>query len=94
MTVQVQTQEQAEAAAEQIEQRAQSLHNLVFQHPEAAGAVAADGGLEAGELAVAAAAAGAVSMQPIVNAMPKVGRNDLCPCGSGKKYKHCHGKLS
>ncbi len=24
----------------------------------------------------------------------KVGRNDLCPCGSGKKYKHCHGKLS
>ena len=94
MTVQVQTQEQAEAAAEQIEQRAQSLHNLVFQHPEAAGAVAAEGGLEAGELAVATAAAGAVSMQPIVNAMPKVGRNDPCPCGSGKKYKHCHGKLS
>jgi preprotein translocase subunit SecA len=25
--------------------------------------------------------------------VPKVGRNDLCPCGSGKKYKHCHGKL-
>lgn len=24
---------------------------------------------------------------------PKVGRNDVCPCGSGKKYKHCHGKL-
>ena len=22
----------------------------------------------------------------------KVGRNDACPCGSGKKYKHCHGK--
>jgi preprotein translocase subunit SecA len=22
---------------------------------------------------------------------PKVGRNDPCPCGSGKKYKHCHG---
>lgn len=29
--------------------------------------------------------------QPIVNA-PKVGRNDPCPCGSGKKYKNCHGK--
>ena len=28
------------------------------------------------------------------NAGPKVGRNDPCPCGSGKKYKHCHGKLS
>ena len=32
--------------------------------------------------------------QPVVNAGPKVGRNDPCPCGSGKKYKHCHGKLS
>jgi preprotein translocase subunit SecA len=28
------------------------------------------------------------------HADPKVGRNDPCPCGSGKKYKHCHGKLS
>ncbi|MEK9134540.1 MAG: SEC-C metal-binding domain-containing protein [Pseudomonadota bacterium] len=25
---------------------------------------------------------------------PKVGRNEPCPCGSGKKYKHCHGKLA
>jgi uncharacterized protein YecA (UPF0149 family) len=25
---------------------------------------------------------------------PKVGRNDLCPCGSGKKFKHCHGRKS
>ena len=32
--------------------------------------------------------------QPVVNTGPKVGRNDPCPCGSGKKYKHCHGKLS
>ncbi len=32
-------------------------------------------------------------IQPI-HAGPKVGRNDPCPCGSGKKYKHCHGKLS
>ena len=28
------------------------------------------------------------------SAMPKVGRNDPCPCGSGKKYKHCHGQLA
>jgi preprotein translocase subunit SecA len=28
------------------------------------------------------------------NEVPKVGRNDPCPCGSGKKYKHCHGKLA
>ncbi|NLF53936.1 MAG: preprotein translocase subunit SecA, partial [Thauera phenolivorans] len=32
--------------------------------------------------------------QPVVHAGPKVGRNDPCPCGSGKKYKHCHGSLS
>ena len=30
--------------------------------------------------------------QPIVNQGPKVGRNDPCPCGSGKKYKNCHGR--
>jgi preprotein translocase subunit SecA len=30
----------------------------------------------------------------LAQAVPKVGRNDPCPCGSGKKYKHCHGRLS
>ncbi|MDH3771994.1 MAG: SEC-C metal-binding domain-containing protein, partial [Nitrospirota bacterium] len=29
--------------------------------------------------------------QPVVRSEPKVGRNDLCPCGSGKKYKKCCG---
>jgi preprotein translocase subunit SecA len=29
-----------------------------------------------------------------VATVPRVGRNELCPCGSGKKYKHCHGKLA
>jgi preprotein translocase subunit SecA len=32
----------------------------------------------------------AVKQTPIVNG-PKIGRNDDCPCGSGKKYKNCHG---
>ncbi|PKO70812.1 MAG: preprotein translocase subunit SecA [Betaproteobacteria bacterium HGW-Betaproteobacteria-14] len=32
--------------------------------------------------------------QPQVRHGQKVGRNDPCPCGSGRKYKHCHGKLS
>ena len=35
----------------------------------------------------------AEATQPFVRGGPKVGRNALCPCGSGKKYKHCHGKL-
>jgi preprotein translocase subunit SecA len=30
----------------------------------------------------------------LVAEVPKVGRNDPCPCGSGKKYKHCHGRLA
>ena len=34
------------------------------------------------------------TVQPAVQPAPKAGRNDPCPCGSGKKYKHCHGKLS
>lgn len=32
--------------------------------------------------------------QPVVRDGQKIGRNDPCPCGSGKKYKHCHGKLT
>jgi preprotein translocase subunit SecA len=30
----------------------------------------------------------------VVAEVPRVGRNDPCPCGSGRKYKQCHGKLS
>ena len=41
-----------------------------------------------------AAVATPKAAQPVERQMPKVGRNDPCPCGSGKKYKHCHGKLS
>ncbi|MDZ7765043.1 MAG: SEC-C metal-binding domain-containing protein [Melioribacteraceae bacterium] len=32
-------------------------------------------------------------VQPVVRQEEKVGRNDPCPCGSGKKYKHCHGQV-
>ena len=37
--------------------------------------------------------AGGEKVKPIVRETPKVGRNDPCPCGSGKKYKKCHGKV-
>jgi preprotein translocase subunit SecA len=46
-----------------------------------------------GDVALAEAAT-KKKAQPTVRHMPKVGRNDPCPCGSGKKYKHCHGKLT
>jgi len=42
----------------------------------------------------ALAAAPAKPAQPFQRHVQKVGRNDPCPCGSGKKYKHCHGKLT
>ncbi len=45
------------------------------------------------EEALGGTAEGEGARQPAM-AGPKVGRNDPCPCGSGKKYKHCHGKLS
>ncbi|MEX2647741.1 MAG: SEC-C metal-binding domain-containing protein, partial [Alphaproteobacteria bacterium] len=38
-------------------------------------------------------AAQARPAQPKPSAIPKVGRNEPCPCGSGKKYKHCHGQV-
>jgi preprotein translocase subunit SecA len=41
------------------------------------------GGVASGDIAV---------KQEPVKVAPKIGRNDPCPCGSGKKYKHCHGK--
>jgi preprotein translocase subunit SecA len=44
-----------------------------------------------GDVAIAEAA---TKRKPITRPAQKVGRNDPCPCGSGKKYKHCHGKLA
>ena len=41
-----------------------------------------------------AAARGMVATAATAAAVPRVGRNDPCPCGSGKKYKHCHGALT
>jgi preprotein translocase subunit SecA len=37
--------------------------------------------------------ASAPAAAPFVRQVPKVGRNEPCPCGSGRKYKHCHGAL-
>jgi preprotein translocase subunit SecA len=64
--------------------------NVQYQHAEFSGdaaAVAAESETEGG-------VAVAERPQPFVRPGDKVGRNDPCPCGSGKKYKQCHGKLS
>jgi preprotein translocase subunit SecA len=63
--------------------------NVQYQHADytgAAGGTAADAEAE-GDVAVAE------RPRPFVRAAEKVGRNDPCPCGSGRKYKHCHGRL-
>ena len=70
--------------------------DLQFQHAEFGGgtaAAAADPELAAAELAGGDVAL-AERPQTFVRRGQKVGRNDPCPCGSGKKYKHCHGKLT
>jgi preprotein translocase subunit SecA len=79
-----------EAEARRKEQEA--LERAQFSHPSAAPAVATASAEteENGEIAVAERPKAA----PFQRAMNKVGRNDPCPCGSGKKYKHCHGRLS
>jgi preprotein translocase subunit SecA len=76
MTVRIQSQEEVEQAAEAIEERAEHFSNVTYTHPNEDGSVA--------------------SRRPTPPAqaaqVPRVGRNDPCPCGSGKKYKHCHGR--
>jgi preprotein translocase subunit SecA len=66
----------------------QHVENVRLQHADFEEAAAAEGN---GDVAIAEAA---TKKKPIVRATQKVGRNDPCPCGSGKKYKHCHGKLT
>ncbi len=78
MTVRIQSQEEAEAAAAAIEERAERFSNITYTHPNE------DGSVSQQQAAPADMAA----------EVPKVGRNDPCPCGSGKKFKLCHGKLS
>jgi len=78
MTVQVQSREQVEQATEAMEQR--SAHSLEHMTYGAP----SDGDI-----------GGSVEDEPLeLPEGARVGRNDPCPCGSGKKYKQCHGKLS
>ena len=81
MNVRVQSAEQMAAAAEQLEERAEQIANVTYTAPT-----------ETGETETIADAAIAAAARP-AGEVARAGRNDPCPCGSGKKYKHCHGKL-
>ena len=82
MTVQVQSPEQIDQAAEDLEARAEHIANVTYTAPTETGEV---------ETTVDERT---LSVQQKVAAGGRVGRNDPCPCGSGKKYKQCHGKLA
>ncbi|HJV88062.1 MAG TPA: preprotein translocase subunit SecA [Noviherbaspirillum sp.] len=86
MTVRIQSREEIDAAEEQLAQS--HVENVHYQHADFNPNAAPE------ELLAPTATAEDARQQPVVNAVPKVGRNDPCPCGSGKKYKQCHGKLA
>ena len=96
MTVRVETAEQAEQAGEQLAP-AEPV-NVSYGHPDFAQAQAA-AGEEANAEALALSlqqvpGAGDEAQQPFKRYGRKIGRNDPCPCGSGRKYKACHGRLA
>ncbi len=80
MTVRIQSNEQLDEAAEALETRGESIANVTYSAPT-----------ETGEVETTV---DATTVQASAGDVPRVGRNEPCPCGSGKKYKHCHGKLS
>ncbi|MFM0609304.1 preprotein translocase subunit SecA [Paraburkholderia sediminicola] len=99
MNVQIQSPEQLEQAAEQYEEQGSHLENVEFRHAEFAEAAAAPAAAEAATAAMIGDAMShgssqALASDPSADSVPKVGRNDPCPCGSGKKYKQCHGKIA
>ena len=83
MTVQVQSGEQLEQVAEEIGNRAENIANVTYTAPTETGDVLTRVDEESQRRQALPAAS-----------VPRVGRNDPCPCGSGKKYKFCHGKLA
>ena len=83
MTVRIQTQEQVAEAAQALEAQVSALSNVAYTHPN-----------EDGSVVTEPAATGGPGARAAPNAVPRVGRNEPCPCGSGKKYKNCHGQLA
>jgi preprotein translocase subunit SecA len=80
----VEVRSEAELQAEEEERQRRLNQALQAQHAEAQSVLGAPGGSEAGV---------AERGVPMQREERKVGRNEPCPCGSGKKYKQCHGVL-
>ncbi len=91
INVRVQTREQADEAAGSISQQAERVSNVTYTAPSETGEAQTLPQTPAGSARTVAGAAGAGLA---AGEVPRVGRNDPCPCGSGKRYKNCHGALS
>jgi preprotein translocase subunit SecA len=104
----IQVRSQDEIEREELERQQRLARALQMRHADAVSPIQAPGGFDersgpdgggpvgfgpgGGSLVADPAEAGPIAT-PFVREMPKVGRNELCPCGSGKKFKHCHGAL-
>ena len=83
MTVRIQSSEELTQAAEAIENRGERIANVTYTAPT-----------ETGEEEVRIEEETQRGLKPLTaEQMQRTGRNDPCPCGSGKKFKQCHGKL-
>jgi len=86
----LQVRSEAEIEAQERErERLLAAQKLQLQHAAPQSAISSDSGPVGPE-----AIAGPETLAPVVRDGRKVGRNEPCPCGSGKKYKHCHGQLA
>jgi preprotein translocase subunit SecA len=97
MNVRVQSQEEIQLAEQKIEEEAERRAEAArAQHASFAGAVSAEpADVEALTLPEPVDEPGAAPrMEPVRRFGDKIGRNDPCPCGSGKKYKQCHGRIA
>ncbi|MBJ7419420.1 MAG: preprotein translocase subunit SecA [Rhodoferax sp.] len=81
MTVRIQSAEQLDEAAQALEAKGETLSNVTYTAPTDTGEPET---ISLADLGLPQASA----------AIPRVGRNEPCPCGSGKKFKQCHGRLA
>ncbi len=83
----MQVRSQEEVAREEQERQERWVRAMQFQHAEPPSVLPET-------MAEPVAAEAPPLAAPFERSNPKVGRNDMCPCGSGKKYKQCHGNLA
>jgi preprotein translocase subunit SecA len=97
ITVVSRVQVRAEEDVEAVEQQRRRQAPMNFQHDEVETAIAAGGGasgpVAGGPGSQQGQMTNADERKPFMRDGRKVGRNEPCPCGSGKKYKQCHGKI-